>query len=253
VAPFATDPRSHTIEPCITPDGKQFFFASDRPGPMEGDEGNFDIYVMDRQEGGWGEPRSVGSLINTGRGEFFPSVTEEGTLYFTRDGGPGSSDIWRARWEDGRYLTPEKLPSPINKGSYQFNAFVAPDESYLILSMAGQKANLGSVDYYVVFRTGLSTWTEPINLGPKVNGKKAEGYSAYVTRDGKYFFFASARVRKDLFAPGDKLTAARLKELHNTGGNGTSTIYWMDAGFIKDLRPNPPKEEPPKMAPPTLK
>jgi len=245
VAPFATDPRAHHIEPCISPDGQKFFFASDRPGPKEGEDANFDIYVMERKEGGWSEPQNLGPTINTSRGEFFPSVTKDGTLYFTRDDGPASGHIWRARWVDGHYAAPQKLPSPVNQGASQFNAFVAADESYLVFSVPGRRTNLGSVDYYVVFRSGDDSWSDPVNLGPAINGRKCEGYSSYVSRDGKYFFFASARTRKDLFGPGEKLTCAKLRELHNTGGNGTSAIYWMDAGFIADLRPPPPEQAPP--------
>jgi hypothetical protein len=244
VAPFASDPRVHTIEPCISPDGKLFFFSSDRPGPQDGKEADFDLYVMERRGDGWSEPLSLGAPINTEHGEYFPSVTRDGTLYFTRDNGPGSGDIWRTRWVNGHYAAPEKLPYEVNRGVSQFNAFVAPDESYVILSEQGQKANLGSVDYYIVFRNPDDTWTDSVNLGPAINGKKSEGYSAFVSRDGKFLFFSSARVRPDLVSPGEKLTYARLKEIHNTGGNGTPAIYWMDAGFLKGLNPTPPAETP---------
>ncbi len=245
VAPFAADPHYHTIEPCISPDGKLFFFSSDRPGPQNGKEADFDLYVMERRGDGWSEPLSLGAPINTEKGEYFPSVTRDGTLYFTRDNGPGSGDIWRTRWVGGHYAPPEKLPYEVNRGNSQFNAFVDPDETYLILSEQGQRANLGTVDYYIVFRNPDDTWTEAVNLGPAINGKKSEGYSAYVSRDGKVLFFASARVRPDLTGAGEKLTYARLKELHNSGGNGTSAIYWVDAGFLKDLNPALPKDTPP--------
>lgn len=59
VAPFATDPRYRFIEPHISPDGKRFFFVTNRP--LEGEEpGDENIWVMDRTADGWGEPFNLG-------------------------------------------------------------------------------------------------------------------------------------------------------------------------------------------------
>jgi len=36
----------------------------------------------------------------------------------------------------------------------------------------------------------------------------------------------------------DKLTYDRLLKLHNSAGNGSADIYWMNASFIKELNSN---------------
>ena len=53
-------------------------------------------------------------------------------------------------------------------------------------------------------------WSEPANLGDQIN-TAADEYIPSVTPDGRYFFFTS-----------------------NVSGN--REIYWMDAGFIEELR-----------------
>ena len=65
-----------------------------------------------------------------------------------------------------RVSAPEKLPPQVNSGRSQFNAFVAPDESYLIVPIEGRSDSIGGCDYYVVFRNPDDRWSEPINLGP---------------------------------------------------------------------------------------
>ena len=54
-----------------------------------------DIWVVDKNAGGWSAPRNLGAPVNTDRNESSPSVAADGTLYFgsDRDGGAGSIDI----------------------------------------------------------------------------------------------------------------------------------------------------------------
>ncbi len=238
VVPFAADPSYKTGEPFISPDGKKFFFASNRPiTGKEPSESDFDLWVMDHTPHGWGEPQNLGLPINTTAGEYFPSVTNDGTLYFTREITGGSNDIYRSHWLNGTYSEPEKLPQQINCGKAQFNAFISPDESYLIVPIFGRKDSKGSTDYYVVFRNPNDTWSEPINLGDEINTKGGNEYSPYVSPDGKFFFFMSARLRPDAFQPGEKLTYKKLLELHDLPGSGNPSIFWVDAKVITELKP----------------
>ncbi len=236
VAPFATDPGVYCFEPCISPDGETFMFLSNRaPQGMEPRGGwtYQNIWAMDRREGGWGEPYYLGEPIDTEAAEFFPSLTDDGTLYFTRGEGQ-EYHVYRSRLIDKGYAEPEKLGPGVNAGSGQYNAFIARDESYLIYLVAGRDDNIGLADYYISFRNDDDTWTGPINMGPKVNRPGARGASPYVTRDGRYFFFSSTRP----LAEGVTLSYDLLRRLYYEPENGSPDIYWIDASFIADLRPN---------------
>ena len=190
---------------------------------------------MDRVGESWGVPYRLPDIINDGSSNFYPSVTENGTLYFTRDLPEGASAIFRSRRVDGEYSEPEQLPQEVNAARSQFNAFVAPDESYLIVPMFGMPDSLGATDYYIVFRNPDDSWSEPVNLGERVNTSGGLEYAPYVSPDGKYFFFMSARTSPAALT-GFKLTADKLLELHNTPGTGLPGIYWMDASFLAELR-----------------
>ena len=115
---------------------------------------------------------------------------------------------------------------------------MAPDESYLILSIVGRPDAIGRSDYYVCFRGADDTWSEPVNLGSEVNVPDAQGYSPYVSPDGKYFFFMSTRSPALEALAGQRLTPAEMLRLHGSPGHGSADTYWMDASFLDALRPH---------------
>lgn len=235
VAPFATQRQTRYIEPAISPDGSQLFFVAAPAGVDD----NMDIWVMDRAGDGWGSPVRLGEAINTPVSETFPSITDDGTLYFSRvSDDPHVEHIYRARRVDGRYAPAERLPDNVNSGKTQFNAFVAPDESYLILSVFGRDDSLGSIDYYIVYRNARDEWSEPVNLGAGINTKGAQEYSPFVSRDGKYFFFMSQRQPAEVSAADRPWSMDELRKIHSAPENGNSDIYWIEAGFIEELRPD---------------
>jgi hypothetical protein len=239
VASFVAPRPARDLEASIAPDGHRVYFVSDRP-PVGADEpyGNSDIWVADRTGNGWGEPYNLGPPVNSADQEYFPSLTRDGTIYFTREKeGERGNFIYRSRLVDGAYGEAEKLPSQVNSGPAQFNAFVAPDESYLILSVLGRPEAIGRSDYYVCFRSPDDVWSEPINLGEKVNVPDAQGYSPYVTPDGKYFFFMSTRPAVLKSLAGRRVGQKELLELVAGPGAGSADTYWVEASFIEALRP----------------
>ena len=238
VVPGLDEPGVHYIEPHISADGNKFFFASNRPvaGKVfsERDE---DIWVMERQGAGWGEPRNLGAPINTPGGEFFPTTTQDGTLYYTGpDAGGKGEAIYRSRWVDGTYTAPERMPAQINSGKARYNAFFSADGRLAIVPVWGRPDSLGGTDYYAVFRNDDDSWSEPVNLGAVVNSVDGDEYSASLSPDGKFLFFMSSRMPAPETMPA-RLTYDYIAGLHNRAPNGNPAIYWVDASFIEKLRP----------------
>ena len=239
VVPNLDDPHYFYFEPHISHDGKKLFFLSNQPDPQAGDQegGDEDIWVMDRLEGTWGKPYNLGAPVNTDSAEFYPSLTRSGTLYFTRTPkGTRNSYIYRSKLVAGRYAEPERLGAEVNSGQGQFNAFIDPDERYLIVPTAGRKDSFGGTDYYIVFRNPDDTWQAPVNLGDRINTKRGQEHSAYVSPDGQYFFFMSVRTPLDDESFAQKTTYDLLKTLYMSPRNGNPGIYWMRTDFIGQLR-----------------
>ena len=91
IAPFSGK-EFLDIEPHISPDGKKFFFLSNRPPPGKVPKPGWfyqKLWFMDKTISGWSEPKLVEEPVNSDENEFFPSTTNENVLYFTRSGKSG--------------------------------------------------------------------------------------------------------------------------------------------------------------------
>ncbi|MBN1271966.1 MAG: PD40 domain-containing protein [Candidatus Aminicenantes bacterium] len=242
-ASFAENPDYFYFEPCLNPDGKRIFFLSTMPPPGEKPKpgwGHQNIWTADRKEDGtWGEATDLGPPVNTDGAEYFPSMTRSGVLYFTRvAAGEQKPALYRARPRKNGFFEPERLPEAVNGRGSPFNAFIAPDESYLVSCVAGMdgEENAGTSRYYVFFRNEDDTWTEAVDMGEPVNGEGFNAISPGISPDGRFFFFASNRKAPDEELFGRPLTLSRFKEIHAMPRNGKSDIYWMDAAVIQQLR-----------------
>ena len=244
IVPFAADLKYFYFEPCLSADGKRMLFLTNRP--TQGEEPaaggtHQNIWAVDRGEDGrWGAPYDLGPPVNTADAEFFPSLTRDGTLYFTRsDPKFERTAILRSRLVGGRYQEPEALPAAVNGRGRPYNAFVARDESYLIASVDGRDDSRTPrlPNYYIFFRDGEGSWSEGVNLGDRANFQGAEASSSCVSPDGKYFFFSSTKAREIASSPEKPATSRTLREYFAAPQNGNSDIYWIEASWLETLRP----------------
>ena len=235
LAPFITDFEKMYYEPHITNDGKHLLFLSNM-SVYETELATQDIWAVDRQDDIWGVPYNLGAPINTDGSEYFPSTTRDGTLYFTRaEKGNRIHYIYRSKLIDGKYLEPERLSENVNCGTNRYNAFIDPDERFIIIPTVGMEDGQGGTDYYIVFRDEQDNWSQPVNMGVKVNQVRGAEWSPYVSPDGKYFFFMSDRTNKLDTLEGKSLTYSNLRDKFKKPGNGNSSIYWMKSDFLFEL------------------
>jgi hypothetical protein len=154
--------------------------------------------------------------INRGRRNMCGSMTADGTLYLTAMTKTHSADIFRSTLTNGIYSATER-PAGINSSEPDLSPFVAPDGSYMILSSF--HGAFGRSDLFVSFRLNDSTWSQPKNMGPRINSAYKDEYP-YVTPDGHYLFFNSNRP--------SPLNPSPIED-------GPGNIYWVTTSIIKDL------------------
>jgi hypothetical protein len=187
ILPFSGQYRDS--DPLISSDGKTLFFVSDRPA--KGLEPNrFHAWAADGTATGWTNLRTLQGPVNEKGNTEFVSFAANGNLYFTSDRSGVSFDVYRCRLVDGTYQPAENLGPAINDGRYTIEAFVAPDESYLLLGSFALDS-LGNSDLYISYNQH-GTWSKPINLGPPIN-TRARDYSPRISPDGKFLLFSSER------------------------------------------------------------
>ena len=227
--------RFRDLEAAFSPDGQSIYFSSDRP--LSGDKSkDFDIWRVKRlPDGQWAEPENLGAAVNSDKNEFYPSITKSGNLYFTVEApyGKGSEDIVICKLTGSGYSKPESLPEDINTKYDEFNAFVDPDEQFILFSSYGRPDDMGGGDLYISHKDSKGDWMAVKHLPPPINSASLD-YCPFVTWDNRYLVFTSNRLNAE-FKNGKVKDYQKLNELLKNVGNGWDDIYWvkLDANLLK--------------------
>jgi hypothetical protein len=89
----------------------------------------------------------------------------------------------------------QSLGTEINTPGFDGDFYVAPDESYMIVSYK-EKPDM-VCELGISFRRKDGTWPVPVNLGPLINDGDAHRWGQYVTPDGKYLIYTRGTSEKD--------------------------------------------------------
>ena len=229
------------LEPFLSPDGLTLFFASNRPlSASETKPKDFDIWYVTRenQSSEWSTPVNIGPPVNSENDEFYPSVSDKNNLYFTGDapGSKGKDDIFFSKWENGGHSNPVSLSDSINSEGYEFNAYISPDESFIIFSGYNREDGLGSGDLYVSFQDVDGIWSKAKNLGSEINSDKMD-YCPFVNLNTHTLYFTSKRSQLDYGPSGFAATNDLLSEI-NKYENGLSRIYQASVQQLLSLTRN---------------
>jgi hypothetical protein len=229
------------FEPHISPDGKKFFFLSNRPPAGKAPKTGWyyqNIWMMDKTDAGWSEPQLVEKLAGTDKYSFFPSVTNGNVLYFTGNSETGKSRIFRSGFQNKIFEEPEMVPLNIPDNGILFNAFISPDEDYLITCALNIDSTNTDQDYYISFKSSDGKWSNLIRFGSDINAPGDNGSSAFVSRDGKYLFFNSSRIDSTRSKIKSGSSIKDILSTKSIPGYGSTSIYWVDAKIIEELKLN---------------
>lgn len=123
--PYNSDEYS-VGHPALTADGNILVFASDMPGGF----GGTDLYYSVRSGVQWTRPINMGKQINTEGNEQFPSLSADGSLFFSSTGHPGLGglDVFEVPLTNMRPArSPVNLGAPINSSRDDFGFIRARD------------------------------------------------------------------------------------------------------------------------------
>ena len=197
----------------IIADGKMLCYASNRSVDGTGEsETGWDMWITRWMDQGFSSTRRLEAPVSSDKRDAWASLARNGNLYFmsNREGSYGRWDIYKAEYEDGKYVNVDNIGRDVNSEFSEADPAVAPDESYLLFC-SHRSGGFGESDLYITFRKQDGSWTIPKNMGPRIN-TEADEEKPYVTPDGKYLFFSN-----------------------NAPGN--LEIYWVDAKIIEEFKP----------------
>ena len=189
----------YEYDPDISTDGLELYFQS----PRSGGYGDYDIYVTTRAttDGQWSEPVNLGPIINSSGTEFGPNISADGlSLYFnsSRPGGSGQNDLYVTTRNTvlDPWGEPLNLGSMVNTSFHDVSPSITADGLSLLFSdwdtmgMTPRPGGYGRSDIWMTQRASLSEpWSNPVNLGPQLNGPLVEG-APDITNDGAVLFFS---------------------------------------------------------------
>jgi len=187
LAPFAADMNERGAR--FSPDGESVIFASTRPVEADDTEDDWNIWAVAFENSvSWGAPVPL-TEINSPEDDFHPSVSIDGTVYFgsRRPGGIGESDMYLAHLGPLGWIV-NPVPG-LNTQHSEPDPFIAPNGRYIIFARTDAPGGFGGDDLYIAYATD-DAWTDPKNMGSKVNTEEYE-YGAFVTADGKSLIFTT--------------------------------------------------------------
>jgi len=231
--------------PTLSEDESVMIFSSD----LSGGYGGKDLWVSVKEKRNrWSRPINLGPLVNTPGDEMFPFLAADGTIYFASDGhvGMGGFDIYKTSAdENGAYLLPVNLKSPVNSSFNDFGMIVEKggERGFLTSNRPGGK---GGDDIYEFVLTKLELFvkgvvtdskTGAIMTGVNVELLGTDGSSKEMKTDntGSYRFELDALNSYEIIVD----TEGYLKKISRETTEGVE----MNKTFIVDLSVDPIKKE----------
>jgi len=178
-----------TNEPFFAFNGSRVYLDAN---PTQNQVGAVDLSYVTKNDTVWSNPISLGSPPNLSVDQYHPCIVADTSVYFSASNGL----IVRSQFHNGVYQPRTILPFPINYANTTQtwgDPYVAPDESFIIFK-SSRSGGFGGNDIYISYKKSNGNWTNPKNLGSKINTQFDEA-SGDITPDGNYMTFGS---NKDL-------------------------------------------------------
>jgi hypothetical protein len=177
---------------CFSPDGGKLFYTHAREG-----KGRARLWVAERDGNGWKNARPAGGALEKwDADQVSPSVTSDGTLYFTSNPrGDAAWDIYRSALRDGQYAEPELLGAPryqrISTPKSETGVTVSADGKLLLFSSVRSRNGQGGSDIYSAELPAHERWGAWTRSLAAVNTMGDET-DPHLSADGKRLYFCRA-------------------------------------------------------------
>jgi hypothetical protein len=199
--------------PYYSLDGKRLYFQGHMGGKASWDQ--FErFYYVERKGDEWSQPVLLDTIFNKYANHWQFSLDNNNNLYFggSLRGKENPDGILYSHFENGKYQEPVLLFSSKQFGEAVFGPAISPGGDYIIFTRIHPRgsANPRIFSIYLSFRNGENAWTEPVELGEKLD---MDANQPRISPDGKFIFYV---------------------------GNDGYT-YWVSSKIIDALRPGKKK------------
>lgn len=184
------------LAPIISSDGKKLFFTReghpDNYGPLR----RQDVWYSEADEAGnFGLAKNIGPPINNDNTNFAFSLSPDGNVLYLGHiylpDGRNISGFSKSTFDGQNWSFPESLNIANYYNRSVSGSFSISSDGKTMLLAIERDDTFGNMDIYVSFQLIDGTWSEPLNLGNKIN-TAAEEVSPFLAADGKTLYFSTS-------------------------------------------------------------
>jgi len=193
----AINSKSQEYAPLINKDGSALYFTARKPGSTGGltdPNGAFyeDIYASFLVGDKWSKAKPIAPPVNTSGHDANVSFSANGQtmiIYRTEADLRSGNLLYSVQTKNG-WSDPVEYGEMINSpGTHEPSACLSFDESYMLL-VSNRPDGIGGKDLYMVRKLPAGGWSQPSNLGEKINSTYDEE-SPFLSADGTRLYFSS--------------------------------------------------------------
>ncbi len=236
----------------LSKDGTTAYLLNTYDGKKDTEKG---IASATQKNGGWGKPEEIvipGLDIDGLHYGFH--VGEAGNVIIISYNGPeslGEEDLYVSIKEDGAWTAPQHMGTSINSSGYEISPFLTASQDTLFFSTNGMGGEGDADIFYSVKQGSWTNWSQPVNLGNRINSPKFDAYFSY-TGTSAYWSSNRERERSDIYTI-DILTPPPLEvscvgtnisvyggadgsvDLLINGGGAPYTFQWSNGDTSEDI------------------
>lgn len=150
----------------------------------------YEAVMYARQENGkFSDPVNITPQVQSDGDQFVTSLSSAGDKLLLAKISHWDSDIMISHFEDGQWSKSENIGRPVNTKFFESHACFSPDGKTIYFT-SNRRGSEGLMDIYTSTLNGRGEWSEPKNLGNKINTPLNEE-SPFISRDGNVLFFSS--------------------------------------------------------------
>jgi outer membrane protein OmpA-like peptidoglycan-associated protein len=190
-APLNND--AHNFVCAISPDGNTMYLANRYDYRTEGSGVSV---AYRKKDGSWSKPAplDIKNMYNKSKFACYHVGLDGKTMVMAieRDDTFGDMDLYVSfRYADGTWTEPMNMGADVNTAGPEASIFLAADGKTIYFSSKGH-AGYGDFDMFMSRRLDNTwkRWSEPVNLGPKINSAGQDIYYT-IPASGDYAYFSS--------------------------------------------------------------
>ena len=221
----------HDTNPYFHELSRRFYFTSRRPSGVEGISGS-NLWYVPIDSLFTAQPKLLAGF-NDEHSVIYPTIDSDLNIRFCagRPGGLGGLDLYISTFHNNQYQAPQPIAS-LNTSRSDADPELSPDGKLLVYT-SQREGGFGHYDLYASVKQENGEWSEPVNLGPKINSAYMDSDPIF-SKDGTRLYYSSRKVMPQMKRP-EKITSYEaLQSTLHSPDNGLMNIYVVNIEALKE-------------------